>query len=197
MTHRLLPVLLVLACDPAATSPSTQVGNPGRIAAITGGLSVDWSTATAAVEEWTLLDCDDAEPTVLLTDEVMEFSEASPLTLPAGTSCGTLLRFAGPLVATGSLGGTPFRVDIEPNVINLKLAGPIDHDNQSVFVVLGGPDWVTEDDLQRGVVDENGVVLLDQQSGLRGRLQSNSAIYVDFDGDGVLSEDELVPTIAP
>ncbi|RME27436.1 MAG: hypothetical protein D6798_04530, partial [Deltaproteobacteria bacterium] len=162
-------------------SQGTSVGNPGEMAARAAPSSgADDIGGVVPVEATTWTGCDGASPAVDASERDLELDGSGSIDVPGGTWCQAEIRLRGPIPlhyrtpADGEVA-----VDLEVGTITLASSSGVEVDGTRLLLEVGPPDW-----------------LADQAAGspdpavLAQRVARSSAVYIDEDGDHVLSDEE-------
>lgn len=197
--HSLIFVSLLFACGTGQKDPGgTGVGNPGealmRIAE-TGG--VEFEEATVMVSTFTVVDCEGEEEIVELNDEFSLLNEET-LPVPGGEICEMILSLDSAVEIRGSTGpATTFILALElpDSMLEVFSSGGGFIDETQLIWEFASPQWLgtLSDELTQGET-----TLIDAEHPAHEVLSEDfalaSAIWIDADENGLLSETERVGT---
>ena len=185
-------VLALVGCATEAPPPNgTSVGNPGKVSyRLAPPTEIDVVEASLQSVTTDLVGCDGArESVVAAEDEDLVVGDAE--VMPPGTWCGLTLS-VDVLTVDGTAGEITASITLEPPwVLTLWMAEPVVVDETEYVLEIGEPGWVTagqlapEGDLAGTITPESDVAPLIAQN-----VAVGTGLYLDGDGDGVVSDAE-------
>ncbi len=186
---RLLVLLPLIACRPTEPVSGTAGGNPnGMSAAAAAGTDLTWTAARLDLRGLFLEDCTDDAMRVTAVDASLDLLSPSPLALPEGDWCALAILGGSTVTLVGDAaeGAT---ISLSLRLDDLRFEA--DLDQSGLLVGLGSSGWLDASDLWL----EPGEALTigpnsEWHDYLASDLADQSALFVDADRDGLLSEAE-------
>jgi len=185
----LLALLPLIACRPTEPVSGTAVGNPnGMSAAAASGTDLTWTQGRLNLQGLSLEACNDGALRVIAVGASLDLLAPNPLPLPEGDWCALAIRGGSTVTLEGDAaeGAT---LSLALTLDDLRFEA--DLDNADLLVELGSPGWIDAGDLWL----EPGEALTigptsEWHDYLARDLADQSALFVDLDQDGLLSEAE-------
>jgi hypothetical protein len=185
----LLALLPLIACRPTEPVSGTAVGNPnGMSAAGASGTGLTWTLGRLDLRGVSLEACTDGALRVVGVNDSLDLLAPRPLPLPEGDWCALAILGGSTVHLQGDAAeGATVSLSLELNDLRFEA----DLEGSDLLVELGSPGWISADDLWL----EPGEALVigstsEWHDYLAGDLVDQSALFVDADHDGLLSEAE-------
>jgi hypothetical protein len=182
-------LLPLLACRPTEPVSGTAVGNPNGMSAVAAsGTDLRWTQGRLDLRGVSLEACTDGALRVTAVDASLDLLSPSPLALPEGDWCALAILGGSTVTLVGDAaeGAT---LTLSLLLDNLRFEA--DLEQTDLLIELGSPGWIDAGDLWL----EPGEALTIGPSSewhdyLASDLADQSALFVDLDHDGLLSETE-------
>lgn len=193
----LLALAFVGACD--ASGSGTSVGNPGkttmRVAEADG---IEYGALFAEVETVVFDGCDEGteQEEIVVEEDLDLLDDDNAIDTPVGTWCFVEVQLASTLFIEGN-GDEGGELELELEIGELGLEGEFTGADNSFVLEVGAPGWLTatEFGLGTGVEVELGPESA-QHDDIVVRVDEQSAVYADANGDGDLDDDERNDVVA-
>lgn len=188
---RVVPLVALVACE-ARVSDGVAVGNPTMDATLarTDGVVVD--RAVVSLGRIALAPCDGG-PLAVVDGGSYDLARGASFALPAGLYCRMDLPFEGTLELRGQgASGGVLEGAIDLSALRFALADADAVGRRTAYVVeVGPPGWL---DPVRANLDAGDEVHLEAAhpaySDIRDALATRSALFVDANEDGAVSDEE-------